>query len=198
MNPELFTRRVVTTYGDRNNLGESLDILPGEPVGSSGQAAGIGSRVSNTLPPLGPQAREFAEGVVSFGCGEDPLEQAFLAALKAEEAGDYAMASQGYQLVQNNVPRGNAMHHEAEFRLQLLAWKQRMGAAWKDRAKAIDELNRQAAGAFQAWQETQRQQDCQKAWCMNKVLLKLGPEVADGQEIQLTAARIKQLKSCVE
>lgn len=198
-NAETYTQRVVSTFGDRNNLGESLDIVPGQSATTSGPAAGIGSRVSYSLPPLGAQARESAQGVVSVGCGEQhPLEQAYLAALRAEEAGEYALASQGYQLVQNSLPRGNALHHEAEYRLQLLAWKQRMETAWNERAKAIQELNQQAAGAFQAWQETQRQQDCQKAWCMNKVLLNLGPEVADGQDIQMTAARIKQLKSCVE
>lgn len=50
--PEAFSRRVVTTLGGRNDLGTSLDLAPGQAVGSMGVAnAGPGSQVSFDLPP---------------------------------------------------------------------------------------------------------------------------------------------------
>ena len=197
LSPNSYTQRVVKTYGSRTNLGTNLDFVPG-----SGQQAnpdrvrpGIGTQVTSSTPTLGQEMRQFTDGVVSYGCGTDnPIEAAYIAALMAEAAGDYRMAMTGYKVISANVPQGNALHHEAQYRLNYLAWEQKLRQQGLNRG-TIAELNTLANKAYQNWQETQMNQDCQEAWCMNRILLKLDSELA---EVQLRLSRVNQLKNCVE
>jgi len=198
MNPNSYSKRVIMSLGGRDNLGTPLDILPGRAAGSGSGYSTIGSQVTNTLPPLSPDAAAVTNGVISYGCGENPIESAYLAALKAEESGNYHLASQGYRLVRASLPIGSNLRHEAEYRLMYLAWSERMQSTWTQRAKAIDELNQLASRSFQTWQQSQLDRDCTKAWCMNRVLLSLGPEVASPANLQQTSSRVQQLKDCAQ
>jgi hypothetical protein len=199
MSPESFTNRVMMTFGQEGDYGRTLDIQPGMAATPS-RGSGIGTQVTNMLPPLSPRMMAAAKDVVAYGCGEDPLQDAFLAALKAEESGDYRMAAQGYQIIRASLPSGQALRHEAEYRLTCLAWQLKMEreTAWNQRAKAMSELNRLANRTYKVWEQTKLSQDCQKAWCMNRVLLTLAPEVTSGLQLQLTSSRMNQLKNCVE
>ena len=199
MSPESFTNRVIMTFGQEGDYGRTLDIQPGMAATPS-RGSGVGTQVTNMLPPLSPRMMAAAEDVVAYGCGEDPLQDAFLAALKAEESGDYRMASQGYRIIRASLPPGQALRHEAEYRLTCLAWQVKMEreTAWNQRAKAMSELNQLANRTFRVWEQTKLSQDCQKAWCMNRVLLTLAPEVTNRAQLQLTSSRMNQLKNCVE
>jgi len=197
--PREFSRRVIVTLGNRDNLGTSLNI----PSGGAREVAGgssLGATVSQSLPTLGPRSIAAATGVISAGCGENPIQDAFLAALKAEESGDYALAAEGYQVVRAQLRPGESMRHEAEFHLIRLNWEQRMGsnAEYTQRARAMAELDQLADRYFQNWKRSQLTRDCQKAWCMNRVLMHLAPELGNPSQVQLTSARVNQLKNCVE
>lgn len=208
MSPRSFLNRVNSQVNDRvlvtldpRNVGTSLDIQSGraaEPRMTGGSPAGV--QVSNTLPGLAPRTINEAQELVSAGCGEDPIEYAFLAALKAEESGDYRLAAQGYQLIRASVPRGQFLRHEAEYRLVRLLWESQMtpDAAYTQRAQAMAQLHSMANEYFRSWQESNRPQDCQKAWCLNKVLMTLGPEVGTPSRLEDTSTRLNQLKNCVE
>jgi hypothetical protein len=217
--PQSYIRRVYTTYGDRNNMGTMLDVAEGEIQNARG--LGLGEQVTETLPgygplvrstepasindvatalDLGPQARESAQGVVQHGCGEeDPIEITFLAALKAEESGNYDMARQGFLIVRSKLAQNDGLRHEAEFHLQYMQWRQRLEAALvAQRVQAMSELNRLANASYKDWERTQGSRDCQEAWCMNRVLLNLAPELADQSQTQVMLTRVNKLKNCVE
>lgn len=216
--PQSYIRRVYTTYGDRNNMGTMLDVAEGETQPQRGM--GLGQQVTETLPgygpavrsmqpasindvatalDLGPEARSSAQGVVLHGCGEeDPIEITFLAALKAEESGNYEMARQGFLIVRSKLGPNEALRHEAEFHLQYMQWRRRLETALTQRAQAMNELSRLANASYQDWERSQGRQDCQEAWCMNKVLLNLAPELANPNQTQAMLTRVNKLKNCVE
>jgi len=185
------------TLGSNGDYGQSLDIQPGQAIVGRGSSR-IGTQVTNTLPPLGPTGMAAAHGVVSDGCGGDPVESAFLAALSAEQFGQFHLAEQGYRSVRAALPPGQLLRHEAEYRLLCLLWEKRMQSTWPQRARAMAELNQVANHTFQVWEKSQLSRDCQKAWCMNRVLLNLGGQVTDDVQLQLTSSRVNKLKDCVE
>jgi hypothetical protein len=214
--PQSYIRRVYTTYGDRNNLGMLLDVAEGETQRAT-RGPGIGQQVTQTLDEygapssqgsvddaasrlrLGPEARSSAQGVVIHGCGEeDPIESAFLAALKALESGNYEMARQGFLIVRDKLPPTESLRHEAEFRLQYIQWRERLESAFGERVQAMNELHRLANASYQDWERSQARRDCQEAWCMNKVLLNLAPELANQSQAQVMLTRVNKLKGCVE
>jgi len=199
ISPRDYSKRVIVTFGNRDNLGESLDIPSGQARPNAGGSS-MGTTVSQSLPTLGPQSIADASGIIAAGCGEDPIQDAFMAALKAEESGDYALAAQGYQVVRSQLQPGESLRHEAEFRLVRLMWEERMtsDSEFTQRARAMAELDQLADRYFQNWKQSQLTKDCQKAWCMNKVLMHLAPELGNPNQLQLTTARVGQLKNCVE
>jgi hypothetical protein len=195
-----------------------LDVAEGETQPVAG--VGLGQQVGETLPgygpavrsmqpasindvatalDLGPEARSSARGVVAHGCGEeDPIEITFLAALRAEESGNYDMARQGFMIVRSKMGPNDALRHEAEFHLQYMQWRQRMEAAFGQRVQTMNELSRLANASYQDWERSQGRRDCQEAWCMNRVLLNLAPELASQSQAQAMLTRVNQLKNCVE
>ena len=200
LSPNSYTRRVVQTYGSRDDLGTSLDFDPvsRQQADPNRPRPVRGTQVTQRTPTLQPDMRQFTDGVVSYGCGaEDPVEAAYIAALVAEAAGDYRMAIQGYNVIRANVPQGRALHHEAQYRLNYLAWEQKLRAQGFHRS-TMAELNNLANKAYQTWLQTQQNRDCQEAWCMNRILLKLDSELAEAQQAKLRLSRVNQLKNCVE
>jgi hypothetical protein len=69
------------------------------------------------------------------------------------------------------------LYQYAEYRLSYLAWKVRVARAIAGQGQTLAELNRIADQSYQSWAKTGREADCRKAWCMNRVLQQLGPEV---------------------
>jgi hypothetical protein len=199
MNPESFTRRVIVTLGGENNLGTSLDLQPGSAISGQGDPSGLGNQVDYTLPALGPQARAEAQGVVSCGPGETAIERAFVAAAKAEEMGNLALARQGYRVVTHYADPSHPIFWEADFRLTYCSWRQRllMAPPGPARAKALAELDRVAAQAYQTWAQSGERGDCQEAWCLNRTMLRLGAEATGDVEQQQTTSRMNDLMDCM-
>jgi hypothetical protein len=195
--PNAFAQRVIMTLGN-GNTGTPLDIASGEAVLGNRGHSGIGSQVTQSLPPLGHEARAEADPVMSYGVGTNPYQQVFLAAMVAEEQGHYAMAMDGYQLITSKLSPSEPLHCEAEFRLTYLRWKDRMlRTRDASRALTLAQLHDLANQSYQTWEQTQRGKDCAKAWCMNRTLLKLAAEASTHAEYQATSARMSQLTRCV-
>ena len=63
--------------------------------------------------------------------------------------------------------------------------------------QAMDELNKMADHTYQTWERTGTDQDCRKAWCMNRVLQQLGPDmVAEPTHVQTASTRVQVLQDC--
>jgi hypothetical protein len=200
MTPEMFSQRVVMTLGGADNPGTSLDMTSGDAVTErwSGAYPPVPTQVGMGLTPLEPQSRAQAEPVVSYGCGENPAEGAFMAALKAEEAGNLELAAQGYKVVRSSVAPTHPLYAEAHYRLNYLAWQHHMRQlAGMERAQLMAKLNRVATQRYQSWLKTKAKQDCRDAWCMNRVLLSISSDVSGGAELQQTSERVDLLKDCV-
>jgi Putative zinc-finger len=190
-----FTRRVFDTYGtSRETMGTSLDLTAGRALVDQGHS-NLGVQASQ-MGSLNPDMRALAEEVVPYGCGEDSLTEVYIAALHAEQAGDFRTAALGYRLLMDRVPQGYMLHQYADYRLNYLVWKLKMQAALSQQAHAIDELNRIADHAYQTWEKTGTDSDCRKAWCMNRVLQQLGPEVTEPNHVQMASTRVQVLQDC--
>jgi hypothetical protein len=190
-----FTQRVFDTYGNsRENMGESLDLHAGRVLPDQGHTP-LGTQASQ-MAPLSADMRALAEEVVPYGCGEDSLTQVYIAALHAEQASDYRTAALGYRLLLDRVPQGYLLHQYAEYRLNYLVWKLKMQTAMSQQTQAMDELNRIADHAYQTWEKTGADSDCRKAWCMNRVLQQLGPDVSEPTRMQMASTRVQVLQNC--
>jgi len=191
----MIAQRVFDTYGtSRDNMGTPLDLKPGEAAPNQGHSS-LGVRASH-IKTLSPDMRALAEEVVPYGCGEDSLTQVYIAALRAEQKGDYRSAAYGYQWLMASAPQGNLLHQYSYYRLNYLVWKVRMTAAMTQQAQAMDELNKIADHTYQTWERTGNDQDCRKAWCMNRVLQQLGPDMAEPIHVQTASTRVQVLQDC--
>jgi hypothetical protein len=191
----LIAQRVFDTYGTtRETMGTPLDLKPGEAVPDQGHNP-LGSQASQ-MGSLTPDMRALAEEVVPYGCGEDSLTQVYIAALRAEQKGNYRSAAYGYRWLMASAPQGNLLHQYADYRLNYLVWKVKMQAALTQQAQAIDELNKIADHTYQTWEKTGNDQDCRKAWCMNRVIQQLGPEVVEQAHVQTASNRVQVLQDC--
>jgi hypothetical protein len=187
-------QRVFDTYGtSSDNMGKSLDLKPGEAVPDQGHS-NLGVQASQ-MGSLNPDMRALAEEVVPYGCGEDSLTQVYIAALRAEQKGDYRSAAYGYRWLMASAPQGNLLHQYADYRLNYLVWKVKTQAAMTQ-AQAMDDLNKIADHAYQTWERTGNDQDCRKAWCMNRVLQQLGPDMAEPAHLQTASTRVQVLQDC--
>ena len=103
-------------------------------------------------------------------------------------------------VVRAHLQPGESLRHEAEFRLVRMKWERKLATRGEfiDRARAMAELDQLADRYFQNWKQSRLTKDCQKAWCMNRVLMNLAPELGNQNQVQLTSSRVNQLKSCVE
>ena len=171
---------------------ETLNLISGQVTADQGRS-GIGAQVTHTL---NPDMRALAEEVTPYGCGEDSLTQVYIAALHAEQSGNFRSAALGYQILMNRVPSSHMLHQYAEFRLNYLIWKVKMETAMVQQAQAMDELNRIAEHTYQTWEKTGNDTDCRKAWCMNRVLQQLGPEMTEPVHLQTASTRVATLENC--
>jgi hypothetical protein len=188
-------QRVFDTYGtSRQTMGTPLDITPGQAVTDQGHSS-LGSQASQ-MGSLSPDMRALAEEVVPYGCGEDSLTQVYIAALRAEQKGDYRSAAYGYRWLMASAPQGNLLHQYADYRFNYLVWKVKMTAAITQQSHAIDELNKIADHTYQTWEKTGNDQDCRKAWCMNRVLQQLGPDMVEPTHVQTASTRVQVLQDC--
>lgn len=205
-----FAQRIFLTYGNRENMGTSLDLLPGQVISTDGShsagsqvgqdgsfdAAGTGAVSQVSL--LNDDMRALANEVVSYSCGEDSLELVYVAALRAEQTGRYDLAALGYQMLMQRLRPDDRLYLYADYRLNYLVWKVRMQRAMAGQGKTLAELNRLADRSYQAWEKTGRETDCRKAWCMNRVLQQIGPEATAPVPVQHASTRIEQLRDCMQ
>lgn len=186
-----FANRVFSTYArDEEDMGQNLDILPGQAVTDQGHSS-VGAQVS-----LDSDMRALADEVLPYGCGEDSLTQVYVAALHAEQAGDFRTAALGYLILKNRVPADHMLHQYADYRLHYLIWKNKMQTAVVHQAEVMEELNRIADRTYQTWEKTSDDVDCRKAWCMNRVLQQLGPEMTEATHLQTASTRVATLENC--
>jgi hypothetical protein len=188
--------RVFVSYGtDRETMGTDLNLMPGEAVPDQGHSS-LGAQASQ-MGSLNPAMRALAEEVVPYGCGEDSLTQVYIASLRAEQKGDNRSAAFGYRWLMASAPQGNLLHQYAEYRLNYLVWKVKTQAALStQQADAMDQLNKIADHTYQTWERTGDDQDCRKAWCMNRVLQQLGPEMVEPTHVQTASTRVQVLQDC--
>jgi hypothetical protein len=191
-----FAQRVFLTYGNRDNMGTTLDLNPGRVVPDQGQTGG-GTQVTQS-GLLNQHMRAIADEAMRYGCGEDSLELAWMAALRAEQEGDYRTAALGYQLLMSRVGPEHPLFAYVDYRLNYLVWKVRMERARTHQGKTLAELNRLADRYYQTWEQSGRNADCRKAWCMNRVLQQISPELQAPVPVQQTSSRIEQLKNCMQ
>jgi len=192
----MIAQRVFDTYGtNRETMGTPLDLKPGEAAPDQGHSS-LGAQASQ-LATLNPAMRALAEEVVPYGCGEDSLTQVYIAALRAEQTGDYRSAAYGYQWLMASAPQGNLLHQYSYYRLNYLVWKVKMQAAMTtQQAQAMDDLSKIADHAYHTWERTGNDQDCRKAWCMNRVLQQLGPDMTEPTHVQTASTRVQVLQDC--
>ena len=174
-------------------MGTTLDLPPGEVVPDQGHSP-VGAQASQ-MGSLNPDMRALAEEVVPYGCGEDSLTQVYIAALHAEQNGNFRNAAYGYRWLMARVPQGYLLHQYADYRFNYLVWKVKMQAALTQ-GQTMDELNKIADHAYQTWEKTGTDTDCRKAWCMNRVLQQLGPEVVEPTHVQMASTRVQVLQDC--
>jgi hypothetical protein len=197
LTPDTFAQRVIVTLGG-DDTGTSLDLVPGEQVGSGGAASGVGQQVSLSLPgdlPVSPDPMAGADG----NCDRSSVVRAFEIAAQAEELGRPDLAAMGYALVRANVSPDDPLHAKSHYALNRLAWHFRMQqVAGIERARMMEKLNRQAKLRYQKWQESQGLQDCREAWCLNRVWMNLSAGVAPDPEVDQTEARVMNLEDCLK
>jgi len=192
--PSTYMNRVVDKYAPIPGGQEtSLDLLPGQVVSNQGHSR-VGTQV--TQMGLSEDMRALAEEVVPYGCGVDSLTQVYIAALRAEQAGDFAVAALGYRLLMDRVPPSHLLHQYADYRLTYLIWKRSMEGEMGEQARTMAKLNRSADHAYETWQKTGTDKYCRKAWCMNRVLQQLGPEMTEPAELQMASTRVQVLHNC--
>jgi len=190
----VIAKRVFDTYGtNRETMGTTLDLPPGEVVPDQGHSP-VGAQASQ-MGSLNPDMRALAEEVVPYGCGEDSLTQVYIAALHAEQNGNFRNAAYGYRWLMARVPQGYLLHQYADYRFNYLVWKVKMQAALTQ-GQTMDELNKIADHAYQTWEKTGTDSDCRKAWCMNRVLQQLGPEVVEPTHVEMASTRVQVLQDC--
>jgi hypothetical protein len=192
VSPETYNNRVVLSLG--SDPGTPLDILPGQSNQSFSRESGIGTPVTEQLPPLSGRLVEEAGAVVGYGCGEDPLTTAYVNALRAEEEGNYRLAAIGYNTVRSALQPGMPLYHEADYRLNVLAWRDRMQRTYAmERGQVLADLHNQMMQAINAYEKSGSSRDCQKAHCMTRVFIALGPEVQQPKQLQVTQVRMQEL-----
>ncbi len=198
--PEIFAQRVIHTLGQgtQGTWGESINPIA-EPTPRSGDASlrRVGVTSGATDLALLPETRRDMQGMICDGPGNSPLQDAMLVAIKAEEVGRTDLAVQGYRVVMANAPQNDPLYWEANYRLTYHKWEEKIGGDPRGHARAVSELQTLAKETYQAWNTSGRMRDCQRAYCLNKTLVRLASEAAAPAEMQLTEVRVGELTQCV-
>ena len=199
MNPDSFARRVVMTLGGENNLGTSLDMQAGRAIQPTGVSSPMGTQVTFNLPPLAPQSRREMQSVVSCGPGESAVQRALVAAAKAEEMGNTALARQGYLLVRKLSNPDHPLYREADYRLTYARWRQRVASASPGpaRARVLVDLQDQAQRSYESWARTGNVTDCWNAWQLNRTLVHLGTGIVPASQLAQASLRLRRLSACI-
>lgn len=201
LTPDSYTntaQRVIQTLGgDEADLGTTLDLIPGQEVAPGSAGSGVVDQVSQSPLDM-PLRGEIAEAL-PYGCDTPSVEKAFLIATQAEQANRPDLAALGYALVRANVSPDDPLYAEAHYRLNRLAWQFRMQqVAGIERARMMAKLHKQAVQRYQTWLDSQGDQDCREAWCLNRVLFNLSGDMAPKTEVTQIQARVSNLEDCLK